>query len=409
MINKFKYLITHPLFSGSAVMVLGSNVTNLLNYAYHLVMGRLLGPGNYGELAVLISLIGLLGIIPLSFNLVIVRFVSAAHSPKEITGFINWLQKRTILLALGILVLITVVSPYLASFLNIENPLLIVMSAVVFLFMVLTVANRAVLQGLLRFKYLTISLISEYGLRLILGAAFVYLGFSVLGVMFGFIGAVIIAWFLSIKFMSDYTQGSVKASTQPNVKSLFLYSVPVLVYTIANTSHDAGIYAALSTLGKIIFFGAGPVAQVMFPIISKRHAQGEDYKKVFLYSLILSLLISLAVVLIYWLFPSLSVTILFGSSYLEVAGLLVQFGLFMTLLTLSSLMVNFYLSIGQTKVVVLPFVAALAQIIGLWFYHSSLEIVVNVSLVVSIALFAGLFVYFFSFREQAGLKKSPQR
>ncbi|KKR82349.1 MAG: Capsular polysaccharide biosynthesis protein, partial [Candidatus Daviesbacteria bacterium GW2011_GWA2_40_9] len=175
------------------------------------------------------------------------------------------------------------------------------------------------------------------------------------------------------------------------------------------SSHDAGIYAALSTLGKIIFFGAGPVAQVMFPIISKRHAQGEDYKKVFLYSLILSLLISLAVVLIYWLFPSLSVTILFGSSYLEVAGLLVQFGLFMTLLTLSSLMVNFYLSIGQTKVVVLPFVAALAQIIGLWFYHSSLEIVVNVSLVVSIALFAGLFVYFFSFREQAGLKKSPQR
>ncbi len=74
----FKQLITNPLFSGSAIMIFGSNFVSFINYLFHLVMGRMLGPASYGELAALIALIGLLGMIPASMSLVIVKYVSSA-------------------------------------------------------------------------------------------------------------------------------------------------------------------------------------------------------------------------------------------------------------------------------------------------------------------------------------------
>jgi O-antigen/teichoic acid export membrane protein len=74
MIKRF---FSSQLISGSLVMTLGTAVAGVFNYLYHLFMGRMLGPVDYGILASLISLAYLLSVPTATLNLVIVKFVSA--------------------------------------------------------------------------------------------------------------------------------------------------------------------------------------------------------------------------------------------------------------------------------------------------------------------------------------------
>ena len=80
MRQKVRQVLTHPLFSGSAIMIIGTNGIAGLNYIYHFAMGRLLGASAYGELVSLFSLIGLLGMVPTALNLVVIKFVSSSKS-----------------------------------------------------------------------------------------------------------------------------------------------------------------------------------------------------------------------------------------------------------------------------------------------------------------------------------------
>ena len=58
------------------------------------------------------------------------------------------------------------------------------------------------------------------------------------------------------------------------------------------SDQDAGVYATLSILGKIIYFAASPVASVMFPIVAGKHAKGEKYFEFLLMSLLITIFLS---------------------------------------------------------------------------------------------------------------------
>src|SRR5947209_3157638 len=134
MKNITKQILTHPLFTGSAIMMVGSTAVNVINYLYHLLMGRLLGPLNYGELAALISLISLIGIIPLSLGLVITKFIASAENEYQIKSFVNWFSRKVTIVGITLFVIISILSPIISSFLNIKNPLLVVLAGATFVF-----------------------------------------------------------------------------------------------------------------------------------------------------------------------------------------------------------------------------------------------------------------------------------
>ena len=101
-------------------MILGSNANNFINYIYHFLMGRILGPSEYGILASLISLIGLVSIIPLSLNLVIVKFISSARDKTEVSHLFFYLQRKIVALSIFVFLLMFFLAPKIAGFLNIK-------------------------------------------------------------------------------------------------------------------------------------------------------------------------------------------------------------------------------------------------------------------------------------------------
>lgn len=398
--------VYHPLFLGSAIMILGSNGVNFLNYLYRLVMGKMLGPESYGELAAVISLLGLLSIVSASISLVVVKYVSSAKSREEVEILINWFKNNILKLSLILFTIFLISAPQFAAFLNTRDVDYFYILAISFLFSLQSMLNRAILQGLFKFKEMVVSLFAENTAKLVLGILLVYLGFKVEGALIGFLIAIFLGWYITTFYLKSYFK-KVK-ETNPNVKSMLNYSFPVLVQTFALTSlyssdvllvkhffspFEAGIYAALSTLGTIIFYGAGPISSVMFPLISQRQSKGLSYNKIFIYSLLLIGFFSAVLLFIYWIMPEFIIKLLYGPLYIQGSNLLVWFGIFMSLFTLCSLVISYNLSLGKTNVASLPFIAAAVQVILIWFIHDSLFSVVLISLGVTALLFIALLIY----------------
>ncbi|OGE33561.1 hypothetical protein A3J19_02365 [Candidatus Daviesbacteria bacterium RIFCSPLOWO2_02_FULL_41_8] len=430
--------IKNPLFSGSAVMIVGSNAVSFINYLYHLMMGRLLGPANYGELVAIISLIGLLGVIPGSLNLVVIKYISSAKNDMEISSLINWFKNKIIIASLVFCLILLILSPVISSFLHLSKSYYLILMALFFFFSIQSLLNRSILQGLLKFKEMIASVLVENGIRLLAGILLVYLGFAVGGAIAGFAISVVLGWYITVyclhynellrsklqsipsgNFFSNHLfphqwwevfwfKNKTKTEIKVDLKDLLRFTIPVMVQSIAITSlyssdvilvkhffetKEAGIYAALSNLGKIIFFGAGPISAVMFPLVSQRRAKGERHKRIFIYSFFATITLAIAILLVYWLFPQLAIRLLYGELFLGASYLLVWFGIFISFFTLSTLLVSYSLSVGRTSVVIFPLIGAVAQIIGIWFFHISLFEVVLVSCIVTGVLLALLLIY----------------
>lgn len=387
-------------------MIIGSNSVSFINYLYHFVMGRMLGPVGYGELASLIALISLVGIIPGSVSLVIIKQVSSVKDELEVSSLVGWLKEKIFLAAVIFSVFVLSISPFIASFLNIHKISYLVLIAISFLFYLQAGLYRSILQGLLKFKEMVLSILIENSVKFVLSIFLVYLGFYVGGVMFSLVISAALGLYVTNRYLRYRLVKSNKLSS--HVKPMGIFLIPFVIQSIAVTSlyssdvilvkhffsaHEAGIYAALSTLGKIIFFGTGPINAVMFPLVSQRDAKGQDYKKIFRYSFFLTALGAILVSGLYWFFPSFAINLLYGSAYLEAKNLLIWFAVFISLFTLSSLFISFLLSLGKTRVTLLPLAAAIIQIVAITFFHQSLLIVIFISIIITALLLVSLLIY----------------
>lgn len=407
------FLLKNQLVAGSAILFFGNMGANFGNYLFHLLTGRMLGPLGYGVLASLISLTYLLNIPVGALSLVIVKYVSALRGKRElgkISYFYSWLNKKLWLFGSVGFFLLVLASPFLASFLHLASPLLVILVITSSLIGVYLAVNTAILQGFLRFGLMSVLGVIQVALKLSLAVLLIYLGYQVLGAVTAIFASYLLALALTSFFVSRLLRGAEKKDSVADL-GISKYALPVFFSTLAFvslytldvvlvrhflTAQEAGFYAALSTLGKIIFFAANPVVMVMFPMVSERHANGKSYFDFFYLSLGLAFLICLGISVIYFLFPQLMINFLYGREYFPAAPYLGLFAVFLSLYTFNFLLTNFYLSIKKTKVVFLPMTAALIQAILISFWHRDIGQVVWISIGVLGLLLVGLVMYHYS-------------
>lgn len=381
-------------------------IVNIVNYTYHLVMGRVLGPADYGVLASIYSILYLVSIIPSSASVAIVKFISSAKSEREVYSTYKSISKLIFNIALICSVIILLSSPLIATFLHIANFWIITLISPILFLSLIALVNQSTSQGLLKFTGLVMPNFVSAVVKLVLGLALVFAGWSVFGATFAVVIGAILSYFYSLWFIKRNLKPTVLVDF--DLKPFLKYSAPVLFQAFAFTSlfttdvilvkhffppFEAGIYAALSTLGKIIFFAVSPIAATMFPIVAGRKSRGEKYGKVFLASFGVTLTVSVIVVLFYWLFPNIAIGVLYGKAYLSASTELVWMGIFILFYTLSNILVNFSLSLGRIKIVWFPLSVAVLQILALWFWHGSILQVIQVSLVLTIVLFFACTIY----------------
>jgi O-antigen/teichoic acid export membrane protein len=84
MYQKTKKLLTHPLISGSIIIVLGSMFANFLGLLYNIFMSRNLSLADYGTLSIIVALIGLPAVAANAVQPLIVNFAATFFAQKEL-------------------------------------------------------------------------------------------------------------------------------------------------------------------------------------------------------------------------------------------------------------------------------------------------------------------------------------
>lgn len=385
------------------IMVGGNFFANIGAYLYYLVMGRLMTPSDYGALQSLISLTGLF-VVPLAtIGTVIAKYVSSYVGKGEYkkVAFLYVLFTRYTVRVFFIGgILFYFLTPFILSFLRLTNWLNAIILDIGLFFGLFIIVNKATLQGLSLFIELTISqFIESYG-KLLLGFAALASGLGVSGAF----GAFVFIGFVSFLYMTRILRKKLAHSDQTfslPFSAMAQYAVPSFLATVGVVSfystdvifvrhffdaHNAGLYSALSVLGKIIFFGAAPVSVAMFPLVSGAHSRGERFDKIFLISLVATIAIAISVSTVYSLMPYFALGVMIGGQYLEAAPLLSRFSLFLSLVTVINLFALYFLSIHRVFPVYLVAAGALIQAVLIWFYHGSLAQVITMSLTASTIL-----------------------
>lgn len=409
MIN-FRALISErPLIMDTMIMLIASTLSNFFNYLYQLSMGRLLTPVEYGELFSLLSLFYIFSMFSTTINTSITKFTSVYIVSKDYGKIKTILVKagRSLALIGGLIFLgVAALSPYISRFLNIENPLLVIVLFAAIPFGFVLPAYQGALRGLQRFKSLGISLSLWSFFKLFFGVVLVLLGFGVVGGLSGVLLAHAFALFITAIFLRDLLkfEGDYEIGLEDMINygalaflAMFAYTtmwnIDVILVKHYLTPLEAGNYSAISVLGKIALFAPGAVGMVIFPKTAEMHERGEEHFNVLMKGLALALLISGGIVLTYALFPEFIIKFIYGGKYLTVSPYLWRYGLAMMFLSLTGVMVNYSLSTDKTKISFYLLGMLAVEVVLLSLRARDIPTIINTLLVVSGLMAVVAFLY----------------
>ena len=408
----FKKVYENPVFRGTLILSVANVFFHVFNYIFHLFMGRLLGPVQYGIFGSLAAIVSILAVFSSSVQVVSAKFTSMFKAKDDKAGIHNLfvgLTKWMAIFGFVIFLIILVLSPQIASFLNIPQITPVIIFAFIFLLIFLVPVLRGMLQGLQKFFYLSLSNSLEALFKLASGIILVILGFAVNGavaaIILGLLLGYVVIFFAVRKFI--FIKGNNQKFDWQVVKK---YAVPVFFSYLGTTllvtvdvvlvkhffpAFDAGLYAALSVLGMIIFYITAPINTVMLPIIAEKFHRGEPYNKTFGQSLILYFLIGGVVTLLYFLIPQLIVKVFYGQAYLGVSRFLGPYAIYMILYNLSYIFMVYFLSIQKIKAAILPILASIFLAVAISLFHNSFAQVITSLIGVNFLLLISLILYFF--------------
>lgn len=410
-LNFFK---KNSLLSGSFIVLLGNALGNFASYLYHLLIGRFLGPSDYGLLAGLLSLSYYLGIPVSVLGWLVVKYVSPKNKDHSwVFFFVKKICLQIFPYAFWGFIFFLFMFPWLKNLLKIPSFFLFLGIALNGFFSVYSGVFAAVIQGLKNFDKLAILNIASNWLRLVFGLLAVFLGLKVGGIVYSAIFATFITLFLSyflvkpplflknkkkelkIEISLDNFKSYFISFFLANISLISLMTADVILARFFLSSLESGYYASLSVLGRIIFFASSPVVSVMFPMVAEEHAKGGRYWRNFFISFLTIFSISLTILLVYFSFPHLMVRILFGESYLAAAKFLPYFALLFSLYSFCYLIVNFFLSISELKVSYLAFLFAGLQVVLIYSFHQNFLQIIKANIFGISLLFFCLMIYLF--------------
>lgn len=401
------------LFTNSLIFFVGNIILSFFNYLYNAKMGKLLGPSDYSIIGSLLAFIAILTIPTNAVATVAMRFTAHYHAKNQdgtINTFLRRFGKTLGLIGLGVALLIMLFSGALVHYLKLPSASPIIVMAPVLIFAILLPLNRGILQGLQNFTQAVLNQGIDPLLKLTLGVITVKIGLGINGAL----GAIVIsscvaylASFWPLRSITSQPQAEIK-QIPDDVKNFsvialvaFLLATVLMNIDILMVKHylppyQAGLYTALSVIGKIILYVTSPITSVMFPMISDLQGRDEKHYRILLQSIVLLTVVGLIGVAGYFLIPNLVVKTLYGAAFLPVAPLLGLFGIVMLLYSLVNLWINYFLSIGEKNFVWWLGLSVIVEIALLLTRHANFEMVVQdllAATTVGFVLMSGYYCY----------------
>ena len=274
------------MLNGSAIMLVAMMLVNIFNFAYNMVMARMLGPGAFGNINAAVTLLLLASCISLAFQLVCAKFVARNHADSSKAAVVHNLLGKAWMASLALGGVLFLAQKPVATYLNVPSPWIIGLLAIGIAAYAPLGVKRGAMQGVCAFPRLGTNFVLEAGIRFFLGAGLVVAGYGVLGAVGAISASVIAACFIP----RIPAQLRVKASTAepPSyaeavqaivffVGQVIINNIDILLVKHFFPSDPAGVYAAISQIGRLLYFASWfGVVNAMFPVAA---AASPEHKK----------------------------------------------------------------------------------------------------------------------------------
>ncbi len=390
------------LFMGSVLLVNGGN------YLYNLLLVRLLGPEVFADAALLVTLLLVLSFLGMTFQLATAKF-AVLFSGTDWDAFQQLMYKYALGFGMIVGTLLFAFAENLQEVFQTESALLFkTFAAAVPLYFFMSV-NRGEFQGRQNFAKLSITYQTEMWSRLVLTLGLLWFvplspAFLVaLGIALSFIFGLIPS---KVDFSSLARKIALPAQKKKRVvRFMILTAGYELTQIIINNSDvllvkhyfdamDAGLYASLALIGRVVYFVAWMFVMLLLPIVVQKQRDGEPTAPVLFKYVSYIAALSTSIVLICAICPELIIQLMFGEAYLAMAPLLWQYALATSLFALSNIFAYYFLSLDEYKPVVFSGLLGVSQIVLIVFFHDNLEMVVQVQIIAMVTLLVAQLIYF---------------
>ncbi|MCC6300385.1 MAG: hypothetical protein IT314_13910 [Anaerolineales bacterium] len=374
----------------TASLFLLDGLANVVDFAFHFWMGRVLIPSDFAALQTLNSIAIVYVTASGVFQPVVGRFIAEARGRNQldsIPAIFQTFLRAALILGTILSILCFSFSVTLARLLNLPAWTIQLSAALIFLSALRPVAAGA-LQGQERFI--------AYGFaRLALSIGRILFVVLLRPAGIGLIGAVIalpFGWLVSVLFAFLLLGNMLWTRTKPldhnilndgwklSAYALFAYfaymSLASLDLVWVNRTLDggsAGAYASLVLMRRIVALLPAVAATVMFPRVAKILAAGRRPHRLLIQTALVMLAAGGALTTIYFLFSEQLMAIIFNKSYQSAAPLLGWMGFAMIGVSLSSIWLNYYLAERPRNFVILLALAAALEWTLLNLFSPSLQ------------------------------------
>src|ERR1700743_852916 len=393
------------VLSGSAIMLVAMMLVNVFNFAYNMVMARLVVGACFGKMKAALTMLLLASCVSLAFQLVCAKFVARGQVDSAKAAVVHSLLGKAWIVSLVLGALLFAAQKPVATYLNIPSPWIVGILALGIAAYAPLGVKRGAMQGVLAFPRLGVNFVLEAAVRLIIGVGFVVAGYGVLGAVGAISAAVITACFLPRLPVSLRGKAGVAEplSLAEAVQAIVFFVGQVIINNIDMflvkhyfASDPAGIYAAISQIGRLLYFASWfGVVNAVFPVTA---AAGVDEKKTKAHGigllLMLVLGLSLLFIAISAIFPQLILGVIFGSRFIDIGWLLAFYAAATGLYSLSVVFIAYEMSrrIANTGWLQLMFSGAL--VLGIALFHGSLHEVIMVRIALMALMLAMVAVPF---------------
>lgn len=393
MLSRLRRALPRDVFRHGFLVLCATVLVNLGSFIFHAIVSRKLGVAAYGSLYALVSFVQLASLPAGIFTTVIAKFAAefrALNDPVHLRALTVAVCK---IFGAGMLLYLVVgalLSQPIAEFLRVPGWAVVVTSAIsgaiVFVY-----AIRAIPQGTQDFKSYSAALVIDGGLKATLGAAVSTAKFGLAGGVVGFFaGSVLSGLYVSWRLWNQYataqrirfvidrqrvlftTLGAAALTTSTTILSY----ADVIVVKHYFPAHEAGIYAAASLAGKILFFVVGFAPAILIPKAADSHSRGKSASGALIGTLLMVGALSALGFIAFVLGGKLVLHVLVGGQFGETASILPMYGLAMAILGITNVIGSYSIALHRFGFGIPLTGVAIAEIAAIFLYHPTLQSVV---------------------------------
>lgn len=376
-------------------------MTSVINLAYNVAIARFLGPIGFGHATVVYTLLTLLSAITLSFQIISAKVVAQQRSPEGKAAVYRAFHRSTWICGIAVALVLILFQKAISGYLNLPGSDLIAIIAIGAGFYIPLGCKRGYIQGTYGFRALAMNMVLEGAVRLGGSVAMILAGLGVRGVIEANSAAIAISYLAIVPRLAGRAANPLRQSyvVREMMQALNFFSGQLLInncgIVLVNhffAAHEAGLYAAVAMVGRVVFTFSQAVVNSTFPLVAGTREDERRDLGVIATSLLMVLSSGAAIVLVLFITPPAIWTRLFGTGF-EIAGkynipyLMAFYAIATVVYSLGAVIITFEMSykIANTSWVQLVFSGVL--IAAICEFHSSLREVVLVQLFLMLLLF----------------------